>query len=95
MIRNYIQVNASVMLRACFWLLISFAPEEMKKRIRLHKNVASLRNCIGSNRLPDEYGGSGGSWTQMATQWVDELRKSRPFLSTLDRMRYDEQRAGA
>lgn len=81
-----------MVIRTCFRLLISFVPEHLQKRVRLHKNVAALRTHIGPTRLPLEYGGSAASWTVMANRWIEQLRNNRAFLVSLNEMGLDEKR---
>ncbi|KAI1289281.1 Alpha-tocopherol transfer protein-like [Halotydeus destructor] len=82
-------VNASRLVRTCFWFLISFIPEHLKKRLRMHKDYDSLKTSVGASILPLEYGGDV-PWKVMADRWITCLEKNRSHLLEMDKMYFDE-----
>lgn len=78
-------VNASALVKTSFWFLISFVPEHLKKCLKLHRNMDSLKKSVSQKILPKEYGGKI-SWRTMADDWICILQANRTFLLSLDDM---------
>lgn len=89
-------INVSPVIDTIMNFVKPFVSEKIRNRITFHSNVESLYKVIPKELLPNEYGGSIGSITELNQQWKQKLAEYTPWFKEQENSKADESlRPGA
>lgn len=60
-------------------ILKKFLKEKMRNRIIIHKEIGDLKNYVDPKFLPEEYGGTVGSMTDLTDSYVEKVFGKRQY----------------
>ncbi|XP_022131088.1 alpha-tocopherol transfer protein-like [Pieris rapae] len=68
-------VNTSPVIEKVVNFVKPFLKDKIKNRIFIHSNLSELYNYVPKEMLPEEYGGNGGSLSDINEAWMKKLEE--------------------
>ncbi|XP_053623850.1 uncharacterized protein LOC128682872 [Plodia interpunctella] len=73
-------------------LISTFLNEKTKERIRVHKSHQDLFEFLPKEIIPAEYGGDGGTITQISEYWVSKMIEYKSWMQQEEQLGTDESK---
>jgi len=85
-------LNMPKLLRKFFSLFLTFLNEKYKKMLKTHESGGfdDLKDVVGEDILPVEYGGKNSSVAELTKFWKDEVAKHSEWLAHQTTIKTDE-----
>ncbi|XP_013184161.2 alpha-tocopherol transfer protein-like [Amyelois transitella] len=68
-------VNASPLVDKIVSLVKPFLKQKLRERIFIHTDINTLYEYVPKDVLPEEYGGTGGSLSELCKLWIQKLEE--------------------
>ncbi|XP_039763229.1 uncharacterized protein LOC120636037 [Pararge aegeria] len=73
-------VNVPAGIEIIFKLVSGFLGEKARKRLRIYKSNEELLKNLPKEVIPVEYGGSGGTISELIDYWANKIQEYKPWL---------------
>ncbi|XP_059059453.1 uncharacterized protein LOC131852744 [Achroia grisella] len=87
---HHIKVPSGIDL--IFSLISTFLNEKAKERLNIHKNQDDLLRVIPKEIIPAEYGGDGGTVSEIIEYWVNKVNEYKPWMKQEENFGTDESK---
>ncbi|XP_014287399.1 alpha-tocopherol transfer protein-like [Halyomorpha halys] len=85
-------INVSPIVDTIINFVKPFLKEKIKNRIHVHPNLESLHKIVPKEVLPEEYGGTSGTITDISQTWYDKIVSYRDWFLEQESLKADESK---
>ncbi|CAK1603324.1 unnamed protein product [Parnassius mnemosyne] len=85
-------LNVPSGIEVIFKLISTVVNEKAKQRLKVHKSVDELFEIIPKDVIPIEYGGTGGTVTEIIEYWVRKITEYKSWMEAEQELGTDESK---